>query len=193
MAQIELLKRLVEVLESAGIDYMLTGSYSSSFHGQRRLTHDIDVIVDLSWKDLRAILDAFTPPEYYVSETAANEAVTRGGTFNVVDTREGEKIDFWVLRETPFDGARFARRMKVVAWDMPVLIATAEDTILQKLRWSAEIGGSERQIDDARQVLRTQRNLLDYEYMSHWATRIGVADRWQALLDEQPPHGAGSC
>jgi hypothetical protein len=45
MSQPELLRRAVEFLTSAGIDYMLTGSLASSLQGVPRSTHDTDIVV----------------------------------------------------------------------------------------------------------------------------------------------------
>ena len=35
-----------------------------------------------------------------------------GGAFNVIDTSEGDRIDFWMLTESAFDRSRFARRTR---------------------------------------------------------------------------------
>ena len=45
MSQQKLLKLVVETLDSAGIEYMLTGSVVSSLQGKPRSTHDIDIVV----------------------------------------------------------------------------------------------------------------------------------------------------
>ncbi len=45
MSQQELLRRVVQVLKKAGIEYMLTGSLVSSLQGEPRSTHDIDLII----------------------------------------------------------------------------------------------------------------------------------------------------
>ncbi len=44
MSQPELLKEVVKALESAKIDYMVTGSIASSLQGEPRSTHDIEHI-----------------------------------------------------------------------------------------------------------------------------------------------------
>ncbi len=160
---------------------MLTGSYASSFHGRRRLTHDIDLVVDLSWKDLARVIEAFPAPQYYLDEHAAKDALLHGRMFNVIDSLEGEKIDFWMLREHPFDLSMFARRARVPAWGMTVALASAEDTIIQKLRWSAACGGSEKQLEDARQVVATQGAALDIAYIEHWIARLGFGDAWRSV------------
>ena len=45
MLQPALLRTIAEKLDSAGIDYMMTGSIVSSLQGEPRLTHDLDVVV----------------------------------------------------------------------------------------------------------------------------------------------------
>jgi len=45
MSQQELLAKVVSVLESLGVDYMVTGSLASSIQGEPRSTHDIDLVV----------------------------------------------------------------------------------------------------------------------------------------------------
>ena len=47
MEQDELLRRVVEVLEEQEITYLLVGSLASGVYGEPRLTHDIDVVVEL--------------------------------------------------------------------------------------------------------------------------------------------------
>ena len=47
MEQAELLRRVVDVLEEQGITYLLVGSLASGVYGEPRLTHDIDVVVEL--------------------------------------------------------------------------------------------------------------------------------------------------
>ena len=46
VSQSELLRAAVAWLDQAGIPYMIVGSYASTFHGEPRMTRDIDVVVD---------------------------------------------------------------------------------------------------------------------------------------------------
>jgi hypothetical protein len=58
-------------------------------------------------------------------------------------------------------------------------VSSPEDTILQKLRWAAASGGSERQIRDAVSVYELQWGVLDEAYLDAWAAALGVTE----LLD----------
>ena len=44
MSQQELLRKVIEILDGTGIQYMLTGSVALSLQGEPRSTHDIDMV-----------------------------------------------------------------------------------------------------------------------------------------------------
>ena len=54
-----------------------------------------------------------------------------------------------------------------------------EDTILAKLSWYRQ-GNSEQQWRDLQGMIKIKRNLLDRDYLRHWARDLQV----EALLDE---------
>ena len=56
MSQLELLENTVKALEQANIPYMLTGSLVSSFQGNPRSTHDIDIVVSIKMDNLSNII-----------------------------------------------------------------------------------------------------------------------------------------
>jgi len=61
--QQELLKKVVEILDQGGIDYMITGSVVSSLPGEPRSTHDIDVVIAIQETDIDYLVEAFLPPD----------------------------------------------------------------------------------------------------------------------------------
>jgi hypothetical protein len=138
MLQQELLSRVIRCLDDLGIDSMLTGCYASSIQGEPRSTHDIDLVVSLTSDDADNFVEAFTDPEFYLSPSAMREAIERRGMFNVIHMESGYNVDFWVLKDLPFDTLRFARKRPVTAWDIVLKVSTPEDTILAKLRWARE-------------------------------------------------------
>jgi len=187
MSQQELLERLIGALDSAGVSYMVTGSVASSLQGEPRLTHDIDVVVELTRGDALAIAKAFPEPDYYVSEEAIHQALATEGMFNVLETDSGEKIDFWMLTDDPFDQSRFARRVAEQVGSVKMLVSSPEDTILMKLRWAKQAGGSEKQRVDALSVYEVQRGRLDERYLDDWAAKLGVADTLAKIREEAEP------
>jgi hypothetical protein len=184
MSQQELLKRLALVLDAAQVEYMLTGSIVSSLQGEPRSTHDIDVVVSLPANCISTLVRAFPPPDFYLDEADAASAIDSGGMFNLLDVREGEKVDFWVLTDEPFDQMRFSRRYTQDLGAVRISVSQPEDTILMKLKWAKMSGGSEKQFTDALRVYEVQFGQLDIDYLQHWAGELDVADLLARLKAE---------
>jgi hypothetical protein len=183
--QQELLIKVAAALVTHDIPYMLTGSIASSLYGEPRLTHDIDVIVQVTAKSAIRLAVSFPKPRYYLDEAhSIMEMVREASMFNLIDTVSGDKVDFWILTTSLFDQERFRRRMQVEVFGINIWVPSAEDVILSKLSWSVLAGGSEKQFQDALRVFEVQRAKLDLAYCEKWALQLGAADHWQRLLTE---------
>jgi len=187
MSQQELLSHVVRILDDLGIDYMVTGSVASSMQGEPRSTHDIDLVVALTESGADKLFDAFPESEYYLSRQAIQEAVQQRRMFNLLELASGDKVDFWILTDEPFDGSRFARKRIEEAGGSQLKVSTPEDTILAKLRWAQECGGSEKQFTDALRVYEIQQPALDLDYLDDWSRRLGISALWERLKAEAVP------
>jgi hypothetical protein len=187
MSQQELLIRVVDVLNRTGVDYMLTGSVASSFQGEPRSSHDVDLVVAPPPSAAKALAEAFPPPDFYLPEDFIREAIDRRSMFNLLWVTEGDKVDFWMLTDAPFDRSRFARKREEELFGVRMKISSPEDTILAKLNWAKESGGSEKQVTDALRVYEVQRDQLDLAYIDHWAAQLGVEPLWRRLKESAQP------
>lgn len=184
MSQPELLKKVIQVLEADGIEYMITGSIVSSLQGEPRSTHDIDILINIQLQSASKLARAFPPPNFYLDEEAILEAINQQSMFNLIDITTGDKVDFWILTQEPFDQSRFARRYIEVLSDFNLQVSSPEDTILAKLRWAELAGGSEKQFTDALRIYEIQFERLDMTYLKQWVKRLMVDELWKRLVDE---------
>jgi hypothetical protein len=175
----DVFRRIVEALQGAGIPYMLTGSFASSYHGTPRSTQDIDIVIAPSLDQVRDLVKLLPESEYYVDEDAAVDAQKRAGQFNVIDFATGWKVDLIVRKARPFSRTEFDRREFVDFRGLNLAIATAEDVVIAKLEW-AKVGESQRQVDDAAGILKTRAGLLDLEYLRGWVHSLGLQEQWNA-------------
>jgi hypothetical protein len=167
---------------------MITGSVASSLQGEPRATHDIDVVVAIRAPSVAATLKAaFPEPDFYLDEAAVRDAILVRSMFNLIDAREGDKVDFWLLTDDAFDLARFERRYIERFADARLPVSRPEDTILMKLRWAASLGGSEKQFVDALRVYEVQQGRLDEAYLDRWAATLGVTPALGRLRAEAQP------
>lgn len=187
MSQADLLRLVVRSLEEAGIEYLVTGSIASSLQGEPRSTHDLDIVVAIREAHVPAVVAAFPRPRFYVDEGAVREAIRFSGMFNVIDTAEGDEVDFWMLTDERFDSSRFARRIRQRVLDLEFDVSSPEDTILAKLRWSRMSGESQKSFTDALRVYEVQQDILDSAYLDEWAATLSVTDLLDRIRTEAEP------
>ena len=168
---------------------MLTGSWASSLHGVPRATHDIDLIVELNLAQIEPLAAEFPAPEYYLSPSAMRDAVERKRMFNLLDVFDGDKVDFWLLTDSPFDQSRFSRKGLSRLGHVDLFVASPEDTILSKLDWAVRSGGSEKQFGDALQIYEIQAATLDHEYLLRWSRELRIDSLFDRMVAESQCSG----
>jgi hypothetical protein len=169
---------------------MVTGSFVSSVQGEPRASHDIDVVVSLGARGAEGLLAAFMSPQYYLDRHSIESALDSKDQFrqfNLLDVEQGDKVDFWLLSNDPFDQSRFDRRTEDDIGGVRAMISRPEDTILMKLAWAKMSGGSEKQLGDALRVYEVQFGRLDLAYLEEWATRLNIESLWQHLKSQAKP------
>jgi hypothetical protein len=159
---------VLAALDAAAIPYMIVGSLASNFHGVPRATRDADFVVKLTAGSLQR-LGLHLPSGLVLERQAAFEAVT--GTIRHVVTLVGSPFVCELFE--PHDGARFARRVSARVLTHDGFVASAEDTIVTKLRWAASANRSKDR-DDVRNILAVQGPQLDWAYLNRWTAAHGT-------------------
>jgi len=178
--------RLLEVLDRLEIPYMVGASAASSLHGIARPTMDIDFVVRL--KDQVEDFVELLKAEFYVDAEMIRDALARGRSFNLIHYASSFKFDIFPLQtdehsQTQFRRRQFAESRSLGGEPIECAFATAEDTILSKLRWYRATGEtSQRQWNDLRGIAQVSGGRLDREYLNTWAARLNVADLLARLL-----------
>jgi hypothetical protein len=175
-----LLDAIVTALRRADIPFMLTGSFAAAVHGVGRATMDIDFVIDPTSAALESFVQDMLASDRYVSPEAAREALAARLSFNVVDVESSWKIDLMIRRDRPFSVEEFGRRTEVVLGSVRLPVATIEDLVLAKLEW-AQMGGSARQLDDVRALLRLAGPSLDRTYVARWIGALGLEAQSRAV------------
>jgi hypothetical protein len=180
VTQAELLRYLVDTLDSLGIAYMIVGSHASIYYGEPRFTQDVDVVVEMTPVALPALLERFSPGDFHVRDDAARAAVAERGQFNIVHGASGVKIDLFVGKDTEYDRLRFERRHRLpLVPGRDACFARPEDVILYKLLYFRQ-GGSDRHLRDIAGMLAVSGPDFDTAYIAEWARRLHVIDLWEA-------------
>lgn len=179
-----LLRSACAALQSEGIPFMLTGSVATAFHGSSRTTMDIDFVIDPTVRQLNALVSRIEASGAYISREAAQDALLHRTMFNVIDPESGWKADLIIRKDRPFSAVEFARRQAIEFFGTSLHVASLEDVILSKLE-CARLGGSARQIEDVRALLRINAGRIDVAYLDRWLDALGIRTQW-ALASQAP-------
>ena len=183
-------QRLIGALEKLKLTYAIGGSVATMVYSEPRLTIDIDMMLDASPDELAQLVREVSRWQIYISplETILETDIPHGLPFNVIDGSIGTKADLYVAQRSGLDASALARRRRLKAdrqTGAEAWFLSPEDVILYKLQYyrlSGEV--SQKHPIDIVKMLAALGTELDVAYIEHWAAEIGVADLWQALLDE---------
>lgn len=181
MNETELTQLVVSTMETLGIPYFITGSIASIALGEPRYTNDIDVVADISPAAVSKILAAFPAPEFYISETAVRDAITRRFQFNIIHPTSGLKVDVMIPADDEFNRLRMKRKIRLAIDDQHFAwFASAEDLILKKLLFF-QMGGSDKHLRDISGVMLVQGENIDQAYLDEWAAKLGVSEELEIV------------
>ncbi len=178
---------VIQALDELGVPYFIGGSLASAVHGVVRTTMDVDLVAALEPGHVAPFV-ARLGEAFYADEGMIRDAVNRHSSFNVIHLESMFKVDVFVYKGRPFERVQFERRtLQSLSQDPPraAYVTTAEDIILAKLEWYRQGGEiSERQWRDVLNVVKVQGEVLDVEYLRHWATQLKIADLLARVLEE---------
>lgn len=188
MSPNEIVLKVIDALDGCGIPFMVVGSFSSNVYGVERSTKDADLVLKLESQSISALIRALGP-EFKFDAQMGFETVTMTSRYvaNFVDPPF--KIELFILSEDAHDQERFRRRRLEPIRGRPVPVASPEDVVVTKLRWSKN-GRRRKDIEDVASVLAVQAGKLDMGYIRGWCEQHGtreLLEKTLASLPELPP------
>lgn len=177
LTEIEVVRDVSGRLDSARIEFMLTGSMAMNYYAQPRMTRDIDVVLALERTQATRIVELFAR-DYYVSPEAVESAIVHESMFNLIHNESVIKVDCIVRKGSPYRLQEFERRQRICIGDFETCIASKEDLILSKLVWAKD-SESELQLRDVKNLVLSG---CDRAYIERWTRELGVDRLWGKTL-----------
>jgi len=182
----DLASQVLNRIDNSGVPYMLVGALAAGVYGVPRATRDIDFLVPVSLGGgvnalIKALSDILEFDQQAVFETLTWGRRHVGKTISLPTL----KVELFEIFDDPFVLCEFERRKQIF---IPILnrqswIPTAEDVIVQKLRW-----GRSKDLDDATDILAVQGpENLDMPYIENWCSIHQTTSRLSDTLARIPP------
>jgi len=170
-------------LNALGVRYMVSGSVAVIIYGEPRLTHDVDLIVELEQEHIARLPEAFPPESFYcpppevIRVEAARE---QRGHFNLIHMETGFKADVYLSGRDPLHEWAFARVRRLEIEGEPLFVAPPEYVIVRKLEYFRE-GGPEKHLRDIRSMLDTSPELIDRGGLEELVNERGLQNAWKRV------------
>lgn len=177
---------VIDTAERIGVDFMAVGAIAAGAYGVPRSTKDVDVLVAVNVAGgVDALARALTPSIEFDPQVVFDTLTWGRRLVGTSRSTPPFKVELFETFDDPFVQSEFSRRTKffVPVLDRTTWLPTAEDVIVQKLRW-----GRSKDLNDARDVLAVQGpETLDMAYIGEWCARHGTTARLAEALAGIPP------
>lgn len=181
MPELDLIKIFTTRLTKASISYFVTGAVASIIYGEPRLTHDIDVVVELSRKDASKMAEAFPLEEFYcppIEVIQLEIGRPLRGHFNLIHHQTGFKADVYAMGRDELHHWAMVNRRKLDFEGEPIWLAPPEYVIVRKLQYYRE-GRSEKHLRDIAAMIVISADQIDFEDLQDKIRQYHVSEEWQ--------------
>lgn len=181
MLELSAIEIFTRPLEKLGIEYIITGSIASVIYGEPRLTHDVDLVLDLKEGDVQVLIECFPIKEFYCPpiDTIMLEVKREArGHFNLIHHQTGFKADCYPRGVDPLHNWAFENK-KIIQLkpDLSLSVAPPEYVILRKLEYYRE-GKSEKHLRDIAAMLKFSSNQLSIPFIDSQVKNLGLSSEW---------------
>lgn len=164
---------ITAILKQHKIPFVLIGGITTSIWGRPRATYDIDGIIMVNFKNLPELLKKLKNKGFLYDRKQPVKQIA-GLPFLTVKYK-GIYVDLF-LATSPHQKEIIKRAREISINGLKIQVASAEDLIIIKL-----LSARFRDIEDVKDILREQKDILNRKYLTQWAKELGV---YAALQDE---------
>jgi len=183
MLEANLFMILLEPLNKCNIQYMVTGSVAAMIYGEPRITHDIDLVLQLHAEDISDFISVFGDEEFYCPprETIETEiARETRGHFNIIHHKTGFKGDIYPVGNDNLHKWAMGRRQKVKVETSDIWLAPPEYVIVRKLEYYKE-GGNSKHLHDIKRILEISGDTIDTAELKQKIADYNLSEEWKKL------------
>ncbi len=168
MREHNLFRLFTDPLNKMGVTYMVTGAVASIVYGEPRLTHDIDLVVEIKSEDAKMIAESFPINEFYCPPTEVLIIESKRnvrGHFNIIHHNTGFKADFYVAGTDSLHSWALKNRKNITIEGEDFWVAPIEYVLLRKLEYYRD-GGSEKHLKDIEGMVEVSRDHIDWQCLA---------------------------
>jgi len=158
------------------IEYVVVGGIAIMYHGVPRTTTDIDLIVRMKTAEMGPFVAFLSSQGFHARIEDLTTALKEGSHCTFFYGRSLLRLDIQGV-VSDFDRMTLERAVKVNHLGTIVSLATAEDTLVNKVYFQGE-----QDLRDALGIYVRIRDKLDLSYVESTSRLLGVENKWKSFL-----------
>jgi hypothetical protein len=181
MQDLNLFTLYINILSKNKIPYFVTGSVAAIVYGDPRLTHDIDLVINLNNETVDIFLKAFTSEQFYCppEEVIRNELNRNArGHFNLIHLESGFKADIYLTGNEELQIWAMHNCKQIDFAGGKINIAPPEYVIIKKLEFYKE-GNAQKHLSDIKSMLANSSELINYNFLNKMIKENGLIEEWE--------------
>jgi hypothetical protein len=176
----DLVSLFITPLNRTGLPYMVTGSVAAMLYGEPRMTHDIDLVVELKTDRINKLLNEFPSEEFYlppVEIIGVEIARHQRGHLNIIHHATGYKADVYIQGGDNLHAWGMEKKRTMIINNEEIHIAPAEYVILRKLEYYRE-GGYQKHLLDIEAMVRVGGGDISFHSIEEWVLKLSLDKEW---------------
>ena len=181
MQEVNLYRLFTDRLNKTRIPYAVTGSVASITYGEPRMTHDIDIVLEVAIDRAEEFIDLFPSEEFYRPpvEVLKTEILRSSrGHCNIIHLETGFKADIYFPGTNPFQNWAIANARTFNFHDSRISVAPPEYVIVKKLEFYKE-GLEQKHIKDIKAIVLNSKELIDFTLLEKYISQFGLQEEWE--------------
>jgi hypothetical protein len=183
MQDLNLFKIYTDILNQNKFRYFITGSVAAIAYGDPRLTHDIDLVINLNESEIEKFIRAYPADLFYcppveVIKTELNRKSR--GHFILIHHESGFKADIYLTGDEELHQWAMKNSREIQLEGTTIFIAPPEYVIIKKLEFYKE-RRQQKHLTDIEGILANSRELIDFDFLNKAIIDKSLLDCWNEV------------
>jgi hypothetical protein len=174
----EILRYVSDFLTSENVNYVIVGGVAVMYHGVPRTTVDIDIILQIDDSKIPDFVEFLNSKGFIASMADFQDAFAENSHSTIFYRNSMLRLDIQGVN-SDFDQMTLNRAIIVRLFDTGIKLATAEDTLVNKILFE-----SEQDLRDAFGIFTRNHKNLDFEYIESTCALLNILDKWKSFLSD---------
>jgi len=185
MQDLNLFRIYTDILNQNKFRYFITGSVAAIAYGDPRLTHDIDLVINMSSNEIEKFILAFPGNQFYcppveVIKTELNRKSR--GHFNLIHHETGFKADIYLTGEEELQLWAMKNSREIEFETSLIFIAPPEYVVIKKLEFYKE-GNAQKHLIDIQGILANSKELIDFDFLNKAIADRSLDEYWGKAIE----------